>query len=238
MRKASVISMAGCLLLCGIAWASPLGTVEVKYTDNNFTDGYIMVWGGGHNGTIGLGGIYILDKNGGTGQGTYLPDGLLNAFCIELPESPSTSYHTYDVVMPADAPENGTGMTVSPMGSAKQDYLRELWGRYYGLASTDGKLAEAFSAAVWEIVYEDLPASPAEWDVTVKPSGSGFKCFLADTTTANSWLHSLDGMGPKADLRALRNACHQDFLVEVPEPTTMALLAGGGVMMLLRRRRK
>ncbi|MHC4752507.1 MAG: PEP-CTERM sorting domain-containing protein, partial [Planctomycetota bacterium] len=98
--------------------------------------------------------------------------------------------------------------------------------------------AAAFATAVWEIVYEDLPASPLDWDVTVDGTvcDLGFRSEYGEPDTANSWLHALDGTGPKADLRAFSYNGSQDYIVQVPEPATIALLGLGALSLLHRKR--
>ncbi len=100
--------------------------------------------------------------------------------------------------------------------------------------------AEAFSAAVWEIVHEDLPKSSLGWNVTVdgSPGDRGFRAAYLDSDLANYMLHSLDCTGPRADLRVFSHNGQQDYLVEVPEPTTIALLGFGGVLSLVRKKRR
>src|SRR5690606_35363701 len=119
------------------------------------------------------------------------------------------------------------------LGTTKANYLRELWARYYDSAWTSGsytgqdnQAAEAFAAAVWEIVYEKLPSSPAEWDVTVDGTSGlgGFRAQDLDWATANKWLQSLTGGGAKADLRVFVCDGQQNYLVAVPEPATLILL--------------
>jgi hypothetical protein len=51
-------------------------------------------------------------------------------------------------------------------------------------------------------------------------------------------LHSLDGTGPREDLRAFRYDGQQDYITAIPEPATIALLGFGGVFSLLRRKRR
>ncbi|OHB66481.1 MAG: hypothetical protein A2Y76_03495 [Planctomycetes bacterium RBG_13_60_9] len=132
------------------------------------------------------------------------------------------------------------------LGVTRANYLRELWARYYDPAWAgsnpslqDDRAAEAFAAAVWEILYEDLPTTPMGWDVTVdgteNPVG-GFWAEDLDAATANKWLHSLTG-GPKADLRVFSVDGAQNYLVAVPEPATLVLLGLGGLCSFLGRRR-
>ncbi len=216
-----------------------LGTVEVR-DSADFTDGNITVWGGGFSSQAGKGGIYIIEASNTTGDANHLvrrPDNRINAFCMELPQAPSNSWRDYEVWPVSDASNPGQHVPGSEVGTSKAGYLAELWGRYYDDALLSGSNAEAFSAAVWEIIYEALPSTSSNWDVTVwNETASSFKASNVDTALANQWLHSLDGTGPKADLVSLTNSSHQDFLVEVPEPTSLALIGVGGLALLRRRR--
>ena len=229
MYKRGIVSCVLLVVLLGLvsqASASVLGTVTASLT-GEFTDGTITI--AGVRNVTGYGGIYLLDKTAGTGDGALLPNGLVKSGCIDLLQDSASGSMTYNVLMPADAPVPGT-----TMGPVKAALLQELWGRYFhSQAELDPQKAEAFSAAVWEIVFE----SDSTLDVTV---GTGFSCTGLATgmdTLANSWLASLDGTGPKADLRALTHETYQDYLVEVPEPASLLLITLGGLTILRPRRR-
>lgn len=243
MMKMMILCAAVSLALPCVAKAYLLGTMDIEH-DGYGASGTIDIWGGGHSDTSMYGGVYMLNKTDDTGQGNFWPDGLIGSFCMELHEWAPDNTLKYGVVMPEDAHNSFIGGTV---GTTKADYLRELWGRFFNTDWADGgpyyskqnSEAEAFAASVWEIIYEDLPTSPSQWDVGVDGTAgaNGFRAENVDITTANKWLRALDGTGPKADLRAFVYQGKQDFLVEVPEPATIALFGIGGVLSLLRRRR-
>ncbi len=229
-------------LACSVQ-ATPLGTVDIAHNGYGAKD-VLRIWGGGRNGIYGYGGVYMFEKTAGTGQGDFWPDGPLGGFCMDLPENLSSSTLTYDVVMPEEGPVP-TSFLSGPMGAEKADYLSELWYEHFdpgwmgsGSFTADQKReAEAFAAAVWEIIYEDIPEMPSLWDVMVDGTDGalGFRSANVDAATANSWLRALDGAGPKAQLRALVYDGKQDMLVQIPEPATVALL-GCGTLLMLRRR--
>jgi hypothetical protein len=169
---------------------------------------------------------------------------LLPAFCIELQELVPLSTNTYDVVRPQTVYNRILGGT---LGDEKAGYLSELWEGFFDEAwigsgphtSEENSDAAAFAAAVWEIVYEDLPAAPSDWDVTTDDTlgNGGFRGVGVDAITANGMLHALSGAGPKADLGAFVDVGAQDFIAEVPEPATIVLLGLSGIVGLLRRKR-
>ena len=82
-----------------------------------------------------------------------------------------------------------------------------------------------------------MPSGGSKWDVKTDgtPGIGGFIALNVDAATANKWLQSLDGHGPKADLRVLTNHGAQNYLVAVPEPATLVLLGLGGLGLIRRR---
>ena len=235
-----IYAVAIILALAFAVEAAPLGTIDIEHIGYG-AKSIIKVWGGGFSGVSIYGGVYMFETSNGTGKGGLLDDGQLGGFCIELPQGAPGIPTTYDIVMPEEA-QKPPGFLI---GTAKADYLAELWQKFFDdswaggvpFSSQQNNDAEAFAAAVWEIIYEDMPATPNDWDVT---SGPGFRCTNADTGKANDWLHSLDG-GSKADLWAMVNTDKQDFLIKtppggVPEPAMIALLGLGGLVVRWRKK--
>jgi len=199
------------------------------------------IWGAGEYGSLANTGLYMVNKTSDTGIGDRWHNGAMPAFCMEIQEPAPTATYTYDVVMPDDVYNSVTGGTI---GVTKANYLRELWGRYYDPAWATGSFtsqqdaaAGAFAAAIWEIIYEDVPGSPMQWDVSTA-GVSGFRADYLDAATANKWLHSLTGSGPKADLLAFVHNGQQNYLVAVPEPATILLLGLGSLCGFAGRKRR
>lgn len=239
------ILLAACVpvFMLAAARTTRADTVDIVH-DGYGAYGATTFWAAGHNGNDIMSGVYLLNKTSGTGTGNTWSNGLIPGFCIEIQEPHPTATYTYDVRMPEDVYNNYTGQY---LGTTKANYLRELWARYYDPAWTSGSYtaqqntdAQAFAAAIWEIVYEKMPVSPAQWDVTIDNTMGlgGFRAENLDWETANQWLHSLTGASAKADLRVFVNDGHQEYLVAVPEPATVILLGLGGLGAVLSRRRR
>jgi hypothetical protein len=200
----------------------------------------MTIWGGGWSGLNVYAGVLMFDKTAGTDQGEWLDNGYIGGFCMDLSEYVAQGSFTYDVLAVEDGPRP-LSFLGEAMGQQKADSIAELWGRFYDPAWSAGgaytyqqnKDAEAFAAAIWEIIYEDLPSSSAGWDVTSDGTfgSGGFKATNLNYSLANSWLAALDGTGPMADLRALSAVGAQDFIVQIPEPATVAFLAFGLAML-------
>ncbi|HAL45355.1 MAG: hypothetical protein A2Y12_11695 [Planctomycetes bacterium GWF2_42_9] len=222
------------------------GNVIADYTGFGASDS-MTIWGGNLTNYNTSAGALIINKTGGTGECVYLDNCKLGVFCIDLLETIQGGSINYNIIDTADGPINSSCNTA--MGDAKASYLSELWGRYYDNAWISGNYtssqkaaAEAFQAAIWEIVYENLPTTPAYWDVTVDGTlgTGGFKATNLNSTLANNMLRSLNGTGAMADLRVLSYNGSQDFItaVSVPEPATIAFAMLGLVMMAKRNNKE
>ena len=236
-----VLLLAVPLLASSAAWAD---TVDIVH-DGYGAYGEATIYAAGYSGDIAMAGVYMLNKTNSTGIGDTWSNGLIPGFCIELEEPAPKSTYTYSVGMPDTTYNSYVG---DVMGNEKANYLRELWDAYYdptwasggSYTSQQNSAAEAFAAAVWEIIYEDLPTSPLGWDVSVDGTSGdgGFYAENLDIATANKWLHELTGTGGKADLLVVSYGGQQDYLVAVPEPATLLLLGLGGSLGLCGRRRR
>lgn len=244
-RKSGLLFLLAVLFLACPTHATVLGTVDLLYSGIGARDA-VNVWGGTAQGTSLYAGTYMFQKIGGYNEGKLWNNyDVLGTFSLELNEQlAGNPITTYDVIMPADGPRPTTFLG-GGIGLTKQKYLQELWGRYYDPSwssvyntNKQNTTAAAFSLAIWEIVYEDFSGNPMDWDVMVDgtPGAGGFATDYAYASVANDWLHSLDGTGPRADLRVFSIDGKQDFLVAVPEPMTIILLSAGSLVMLKRKR--
>jgi len=115
-----------------------------------------------------------------------------------------------------------------------------LWQQYFSSVGTDSTKVSAVQAAIWEVMVE---SSANPYDIA---AGS---LALTDTDAyalgvkaqANAWLSSIpgviDAMTVSSNIRVLdQNPNHQPFIIEVPEPTTIAVLGLGGLLISRRRR--
>jgi hypothetical protein len=232
VRSFAAVVLVG-IALTSTASATILGTVNVQNHNNGLSD-IGTVWGGGLSGLTGYTGVYSWTNAGGTGLGTEVPNW---GFCIELTQEPYTGWQNVVPLNEASLPAAyGT-----PVGTTKANYIRELWGRDFDHTWTTGanrQIAEAFGAAIWEIIYE----TDHVWDVT---NGPGFRATgIEQATTANTWLHELNGDTAyfANNLAATSSPYGQDYLIQVPkstivpEPITVIIL-GLGILTVARRRK-
>ena len=225
-------------------YATTLGTADLVSTHMGASQA-IDIYGAGYSGQEIYAGVYMLTKSAGSGVSEIWDNGdNIAGFCIEAEEPyPNTVTH-YDLV----TTESATVTVLSEaVGTGKAALLSELWGRYYdsswqdgSYATTENNAASAFAAAVWEIIYEDMPSSSADYDVSIDNTIGlgGFASTTVDEVLANSWLQSLDGTGSMESLLVFTADGSQNYLVAVPEPMTVLLLGMGGALSVARKRRR
>ena len=225
--KKVIIMLAAMVLFTAPALADYLG--DLKATEVTASPASILTIYGGqyaNSGIQGYAGVYVIDVASSGVSG--LPDGRYYGFCIEMVTSqPGEQYDASGFTLgaaPIPAWENA-----APMGEARANKIRELWGRHRDNA-TDAISAAAFQAAVWEIVYER--SSTQALDVASRDEGDMFNSFkvVGDNdiiVLANKWLGELTGTGPMNNgLLAIVSGKVQDYVV-VPAPAAIALGAIG-----------
>jgi hypothetical protein len=208
--------------------ADTLGTVNIN-NNNNLLSDWGTLYGDGYPGGQTLyTGIYSWTNQGGTRAGTAVPDW---GICIEIPQAPYAGW--MDLITLDEAPL--PPLYGSPMGVTKANYIRELWGRDFDASWVTGQnrqMAEAFNVAIFEILYE----TDLSWDVT---GGAGFHvgADVEQTALANTWLNQLNGNSSyfADNLYSISTPSGQDFVVQLPEPASLFLLAAGAIATFKRR---
>ena len=168
--------------------------------------------------------IYPGGFNGGVEAGIYkitIDNVAYDSFCIDLSrQSGASSDYSYNAL--ADSPLAPSG----PMGATIATDIEKLWAAHYSpnMGSQD---AAALQVAIWNLV---VPSATVSGNTPV-------------TTQAATWIADLPNLTATANLRAVVSPTLQNYVVPVPEPTTMiagALLLlpfGASTLRILRRNR-
>jgi hypothetical protein len=241
IRTASFANLLLSLSLCAGASASVLGTLDVQFYDQGANR--LVTNEGDLNGDLvyeassaGAAGAYWLKTQNPTGQAVLLSAPDLWSFCIEPDNDTSDVFQPYELRPVEDGPI-GTTWHSGSLTSGQANGLRELWGRFYnpiwqaGWDDSDNDNAAGFGIAVKEIIYEAV-GNPLD------ATAGRYRVDPVDATVAgiaNGYLSQLTGDSSMyADLRILTNEQYQDYLVQIPEPASLFLLALGAIT--LRRR--
>ncbi len=255
MKRFVILAATIALLVATSAMADLTGTVRIQGHNNAYSSTGPIRGDGITSGTY-YTGVYswVLSNQvtyPPTGEGSKVPNW---GFCMDLPSDPVVGW--YDVRTVEQAPIHSPTYGASPMGTFRADYVRELAGRYWNPdwgKGQDKVNAEAFSYALWEIVYE--PYTPISYRTDSDPltkwydtataqngTAGGAYFSVADasvTTIANNMLNSLTGDSSffDYDIRAITHADGQDFLVQIPIPGAALLgLLGFSLIGWIKRR--
>ena len=163
------------------------------------------IWGGGQNGLYVYSGVLNLTVDGQSRPG----------FCVDLTKEAAQSPTLYEPIS-----------VQNYLGPEKAMYFTELYNKHYSTNWTNVE-ASAFQMSVWEIIYENVPKNAGMYDVTIDGTDGqmGFFCSGPTTKMANSWLHLLDGTGPRVPVTIVQSKLYQNYAIaSVPEPSTLVLL--------------
>jgi hypothetical protein len=154
-------------------------------------------------------------------------------FCIEagVPLNPNPVLYNVDELQ--NAPDTG------PMGPAKADLLRELYGKYFPVSTSaiSATVAQALQIATWEIVREE------DGLYNVTGGTAQFRYNDAATALAQTYLTDIvnnDNPMRTNILAAINEGTQDVWFSPVPEPSSMILLGLGLVIIgkFARRRRE
>jgi hypothetical protein len=247
------------------ATAAPAALVGVTW-DNDYGDlcliTAIVPTSDGGTRTLWIGGTAAgpyfveLTEVADSGVPSDFPLGIQPVFCIDLYQPVGGSNVLYEIDSLVGSPAGGSPDVI--VTEAKANALSWLFATRYSLAGVQGTVeADAFTAAVWEILY-DTPGPDNSLDVGILNNGTtGFR---VDSTTgrwggpdgaiatANRWLLDVDYLTEYPGLYALRSATYQDLCIvggfgddlvqPVPEPGSAVILIGLGAILGLARLRR
>lgn len=159
-------------------------------------------------------GIYYLKVNG-----VVTP-----SFCIDVASDAPQTTQIYTKGALSTAPADAAG----PMGTTGATKVEQLWAAYFS-PSMSSVAAAGLQVAIWEVI-----ASAKGYALTV--SGNS-----AVTSQATADIAGIAGVTPDPNLVALMNSGYQNYVISVPEASTiiacalMALPFGASALRILRR---
>jgi hypothetical protein len=192
--------------LAGAFWATAVQAAVVQELNTNpGLTVNIVTSGGGFSGD-GLAGIYNLKVDG-----VDTP-----SFCIDVFRLSPPGSQSYTPVSLASAPLSPAG----PMGSAAAVDIEKLWAAYFGGATGSALEAAALQVAIWKDI-----GSYVGYTVVVNGDNASDSVVIR----AGQMLASLSSLTAQASLHALVNDTYQNYVVPIPEPTTLI----AGALLLL-----
>lgn len=197
-------------------------TVQMRYRSVGLSR-IVSVSGSVFNGRVYAGELRH-EFSGGLGEAAQLT-GILPTFCTELSENVNTSWRTFTLAEPADAPAPGDGM-----GAIRAAALENLYAGAAGQQHTSANWAAAFQMAVWEIVNDfDGTAASINTAAGSVRFNSNQAWFTTVASMVNGAMRSLALSHQRHDgLHAVTNIGAQDQLVVlVPLPGPAAMGAAG-----------
>jgi hypothetical protein len=218
MKKIQLAILAASLAGAGSASASITVAFDSVSPEENVTLQVVNTGSGVANyGPAGVqAGIYNL-----TVAGVATP-----SFCIDI-DRESGTFSDYSYADLASSPDTPSG----PMGATHAAEIEKLWAAYYS-PTMGAQDAAALQVAIW------LSLGDNTLGYTVAASGNA-----AVTTEANAELAALGGLTDEADLVGLVSPSGQNYVVAVPEASTViagALLLlpfGASTLRILRKSR-
>lgn len=178
----------------------------------------------------------------------FSPGKQIQTFCTELTQFVGSEYDGADVTDVSNPGDPGA----PSISSIRASLLSELFNRFYKIALDESggvgerkDRAAAFQLAVWELTHEGTNADDANLvsNEMLSISDGNFQAEQVSgetgaTTLANTWLADLEGGRPISDnLFGWINDEHQDQLVFVPLPPSLAMAAVGLIGAVAGRKR-
>jgi len=197
------VTSASAALTVDYVGVSPVQTIDLTVSSVTYP-------GPTFNFTSGvLAGIYNLNVNG-----VATP-----SFCIDVErDSGDASDYYYNDLASSPLAQSG------PMGATAAASVEKLWAAYYTSATGDNTTAAALQLAIWETVA----AGAGTYSVSI---GGNSALDMAVNTAAGTMLANLGTLTAQADLVGLVSPTTQNYVVAVPEATTM--LAGALLLLPL-----
>jgi hypothetical protein len=174
-------------------------------------------------------GVYNLDVGGTIVGGVQVGGVATPSFCIDIArDAPTTPNNTYSYAALTSAPEGPSG----PMTGTQATILEQLWAAYGGTSGVNQNAGDGLAlhgtvdlAALQVAIWEELGNNTIGYNLTVSDNST----VTSDASTYLNYVLNNTGTLAETPLLALKSGSTQNYLVPVPEPTTLI----AGAMLLL-----